>query len=1011
MASAEEKADRAAALAGAIHDWQIIVSKNSSDNAIEAGLINGILPLLKGRRLDPYLEDVQQSPSTDYQPELDKPGTNLWNACREASIQCGGNKTRRKSLSAVQGIAASMINRGTSNTITGHIRVLKAVFPTVRFLLENLELKLALGNLTIAASRLEALRLLSSSVDSVLFQSFNAEYCMLRVKLSCIDCRSDLAEYHYSQLPPAESINNTQMVIETCYEIACDPLFIPGEGLKIRWLQRAVRLFDDCNEDKTRGEQIPAHVGLTLRHTLVRAYLAVKTEKAREKLLEHLKILKMDHGTEHAVLFLQLDVIRDMGKPELPDIQEYFTVLNQISTTMELTASAVNLIMSYINLSAPDSGAFEISAFKELVLRLAESEDDLIEHCFLCFACSATESGAPEEDKVSGISEAAKTLHEKGVKPLRQAAAHAAMAFVWKQMDTQFSTGQFLNAQKWCRFLIDASSMLLLEASDFNKDQAKKKYVSSSLKCMDIEAARKVIEEISPYLDPESGELDPKVMWLQYLVHLHTCDIDNDDECACQNHLSIYPTLDTHDLDKVDYLQGCVMAAHDTGRFSEVMKAIYKMCSFVHRLVIENDDGLSPSLRAAEKKSSLLVIYVLSVEIKKGNLEQGIPDTMAHHLGIAANRLRQGASPEEQYYTADEVRWICQKCFNLSWILIKNSKFALCDRLETAYSALSRAYGTAPIWLGTVPTGTLTQIEHDKCRLFLLQLAKHTALARLDDDSEPYGPAWHYSRVSNLVNSMENSLGIQRIVALYPEGSSPEMNVWVAYMEASFFLRDWPEAARGLFKSCYLQSEDTCRQVMSLLLRMDLPRKMKVYMIRRVFCGFWEGRGFPRWMTDFIPYLLHVLFELCTDGSSAFHRVPSLAEDFDLESRPHNMEARANSEEGTFSYLEIAELVLDQALTLIDEGKYLRSSTHQEMHRAALETEGHSVCHNLVYPPSELAYLARASFNQAMDFYSEEKDEDYKRWAEKAIKLAEKMENEDGANLVQLFKRRLEGLV
>ena len=62
------------------------------------------------------------------------------------------------------------------------------------------------------------------------------------------------------------------------------------------------------------------------------------------------------------------------------------------------------------------------------------------------------------------------------------------------------------------------------------------------------------------------------------------------------------------------------------------------------------------------------------------------------------------------------------------------------------------------------------------------------------------------------------------------------------------------------------------------------------------------------------------------------------------------------------------------------------------------------------YPPEELAHLAAVSFNQAMDFYSEEKDEICHRWAEKAIRLAKLMKDPEGDRLVKLFKDRIEGL-
>lgn len=58
----------------------------------------------------------------------------------------------------------------------------------------------------------------------------------------------------------------------------------------------------------------------------------------------------------------------------------------------------------------------------------------------------------------------------------------------------------------------------------------------------------------------------------------------------------------------------------------------------------------------------------------------------------------------------------------------------------------------------------------------------------------------------------------------------------------------------------------------------------------------------------------------------------------------------------------------------------------------------------------ECLYLAKCSFNQAMDFYSAENDEACLRWAEKAVLLAESVRTPEGEEQVSLFRKRLEGL-
>jgi hypothetical protein len=58
----------------------------------------------------------------------------------------------------------------------------------------------------------------------------------------------------------------------------------------------------------------------------------------------------------------------------------------------------------------------------------------------------------------------------------------------------------------------------------------------------------------------------------------------------------------------------------------------------------------------------------------------------------------------------------------------------------------------------------------------------------------------------------------------------------------------------------------------------------------------------------------------------------------------------------------------------------------------------------------EYLYLAKCSFNQAMDFYSAEDDQACLQWAEKAIRLAGSVRSTEGEKLVSLFQKRLGGL-
>lgn len=56
------------------------------------------------------------------------------------------------------------------------------------------------------------------------------------------------------------------------------------------------------------------------------------------------------------------------------------------------------------------------------------------------------------------------------------------------------------------------------------------------------------------------------------------------------------------------------------------------------------------------------------------------------------------------------------------------------------------------------------------------------------------------------------------------------------------------------------------------------------------------------------------------------------------------------------------------------------------------------------YPTIELEWLATTAFNHAIDYYVQENDEMCRKWAEKAMSLAEWTENDDGLSTVLMEK-------
>lgn len=113
------------------------------------------------------------------------------------------------------------------------------------------------------------------------------------------------------------------------------------------------------------------------------------------------------------------------------------------------------------------------------------------------------------------------------------------------------------------------------------------------------------------------------------------------------------------------------------------------------------------------------------------------------------------------------------------------------------------------------------------------------------------------------------------------------------------------------------------------------------------------------------------------------------------------------------TYFQIAESILDQVIASAFDKDYLQSPEHIQMHchkNSETDEMSQSKCEHYSYPLEELGKLASLSFNQAMDFYAEGRDEICKSWAQRSVNMASLMGNDTGDQLVTLFEERLKAL-
>ena len=110
------------------------------------------------------------------------------------------------------------------------------------------------------------------------------------------------------------------------------------------------------------------------------------------------------------------------------------------------------------------------------------------------------------------------------------------------------------------------------------------------------------------------------------------------------------------------------------------------------------------------------------------------------------------------------------------------------------------------------------------------------------------------------------------------------------------------------------------------------------------------------------------------------------------------------------SNLEMADNLIDQVVTIATNAKAVRSP-HAIAFPTSFDADVTFVAPNQkpsTYPIEELEWVATTTFNRAIDFYCTSQDDLCRRWAEKAISLAD-LSDDDG-RLHQLLEERYLGL-
>ncbi|GFF49208.1 hypothetical protein IFM46972_08746 [Aspergillus udagawae] len=211
-----------------------------------------LMPDTSVELLDNYLGDMPffpTAPSSTLRRRLDTEGTKLWNTCTQlmatsASADSSALRLLSKGLTtsqlasaaavltiAVKALAFAMLDCATST----HSQALMMVLDADQGLLY-----LSQKIIGVAATRLNDMSRNQSNHYRAKIEAYMTEYYMLRVYLSWLQGRSDIAEHLFSKVPQASRGGHQETVMDICYQVGAQAISRRQLDVAAPWLERAL---------------------------------------------------------------------------------------------------------------------------------------------------------------------------------------------------------------------------------------------------------------------------------------------------------------------------------------------------------------------------------------------------------------------------------------------------------------------------------------------------------------------------------------------------------------------------------------------------------------------------------------------------------------------------------------------------------------------------------------------------------------------------------------------------
>ncbi|RAK93126.1 hypothetical protein BO79DRAFT_137540 [Aspergillus costaricaensis CBS 115574] len=342
-------------------------------------------------------------------------------------------------------------------------------------------------------------------------------------------------------------------------------------------------------------------------------------------------------------------------------------------------------------------------------------------------------------------------------------------------------------------------------------------------------------------------------------------------------------------------------------------------------------------------------LQLLSTELEKSGWEN---ETLLNKIQTLMNQglvLASRGAPDNRVFSAEELAWFAKASYSIASRVFRSTK------TEPFADTCQQTDRTEHI----VPSEHYLLCDSLKIARIAIEARKEISF----DEKQKHYSAIH--RIGTHFRELFRSQTVEHSTnAQYKKRHSQHRTILALDLEASIFLKNWTGVCTIIEEASPFLNERLSSVFLDGILRSEGQLNAKVQAVKTLLrtlhaspSPFLDKSTF---IIQTLPRYIRCLFQLSVDAAE----------------------------------YQLAETILDQSLSLV-QGRHAKAGKNDN-----LSPPG--------YPEDEIRWLSTVAFNRAVDYYLAAADADCRRWAGKAISLAD-MAQDDGG-LGRLLRRKLEML-